>query len=44
MDKGEHDMLGNFTYCNPTNLHFGPNAMDALAYVTYPTDSLITAS
>ena len=30
-DKGEHDMLGNFTYCNPTKLHFGPNAMDALA-------------
>ena len=24
-------MLGNFTYCNPTKLHFGPNAMDALA-------------
>lgn len=24
-------MLGNFTYCNPTALHFGPGAMDALA-------------
>lgn len=23
-------MLGNFTYCNPTRLHFGKNAMDAL--------------
>lgn len=24
-------MLGNFTYSNPTRLHFGKNAMDALA-------------
>lgn len=24
-------MLGNFTYCNPTKLHFGRNAADALA-------------
>lgn len=24
-------MLGNFTYHNPTKLHFGPNAMDNLA-------------
>ena len=23
-------MLGNFTYCNPTRLHFGKNAMSAL--------------
>ena len=24
-------MLGNFTYCNPTRLHFGENALDQLA-------------
>lgn len=24
-------MLGNFTYSNPTKLHFGPNALEALA-------------
>ena len=24
-------MLGNFSYCNPTKLHFGPEALDALA-------------
>ncbi len=24
-------MLGNFTYSNPTRLHFGPNALDSLA-------------
>ncbi len=24
-------MLGNFTYCNPTKLYFGPNALDGLA-------------
>ena len=24
-------MLGNFSYCNPTTLHFGPEALDALA-------------
>lgn len=24
-------MFGNFTYCNPTKLHFGKNAMDSLA-------------
>lgn len=24
-------MLGNFSYCNPTKLYFGENAMDALA-------------
>ena len=23
-------MLGDFTYCNPTKLHFGQNALDAL--------------
>ncbi len=23
-------MLGNFTYCNPTRIHFGKNAIDAL--------------
>ena len=24
-------MLGNFSYCNPTKLHFGPESLDALA-------------
>lgn len=24
-------MLGDFTYCNPTRIHFGKNAMDALS-------------
>ena len=23
-------MLGNFTYCNPTKLYFGKNALDGL--------------
>ena len=23
-------MLGNFTYCNPTKIHFGPDALDSL--------------
>ena len=23
-------MLGNFTYCNPTKLYFGQNALDGL--------------
>lgn len=23
-------MLGNFSYCNPTRLHFGENALDHL--------------
>ena len=25
-------MLGNFTYCNPTRLHFGENALDPVSY------------
>lgn len=24
-------MLGNFTYCNPTRLHFGEQALEQLA-------------
>lgn len=24
-------MLGNFTYCNPTRLHFGDDALEHLA-------------
>ena len=24
-------MLGDFSYCNPTKLHFGKNALDALS-------------
>ena len=24
-------MLGNFTYCNPTKLYFGENALDFLS-------------
>lgn len=28
--KGEKIMLGNFTYCNPTKLYFGKNALDGL--------------
>ena len=23
-------MLGNFTYCNPTKIHFGPDVLDSL--------------
>ena len=26
-------MLGNFTYCNPTRLHFGEQALEQLATV-----------
>ena len=29
-EKGKFLMLGNFTYCNPTRIHFGKDAMDAL--------------